>query len=948
MKFRSENERMQHPQARLIPLSVWKDVFYSRELSDFQLTLMQTTPSDLGNYLASLDDADLQAHNKGKKIQDWFAMAYSHPDITDDLLMDFAGRLNLSDEQLFCLTAEIGKRSLLERLMERAPDKVQGMIAANNYEAFWKAAKNGHLPVMERLMERAPDNVQGMISAGGYEAFRYAAKNGHLPVMERLMERAPDKVQDMIAANNYEAFWKAAENGHLPVMERLLQFTSVLAYAEMHEHEYGERYIYPFVNERLRTLQERHASFERDNPQAVFDIDDPEEAKLCFYMLRNLIRRNNPALLDSIRFLIEIPSVKALLHTEVTPRQPNELLRLALSEGNQAAAGILLTVPAVFELTRAQNFYRQEARGGLNLEALARDRESSMTALTSGEKKRLDDAIKVYQPIIRSRGINAVMTELRHVLISRYQANPACVQTGDGRVIELPASWSEWCELRPTLSADTREQALHAYAQNTHHTAWRYLQKPNPWMAEDAPYVNRNAAGGWSTFEDYQPLIAMFFLGASLGASDGGIAPCDGHTLETRLEHFIDELAHIGRAHNWDRSRTNDLGVSEEYDDLEGDKPSCYSGVKRRLFQSVLGHPLLKLLTMDDVKQELREFVREYFQQCIQTNPEDAIEWKKAWDTVCETGLGGEGLTAMDIPQEEQEVFIQALRNKYPSQFDEDPSFKTYIQDRFKLTEHISTHAARFGGEADLTSLLEPLVIEEPIIQDVQNEIHENESLTLEEVRALRLKRFTPERDSQPSNETAPSEAGIHEEHSNDESMPPTAIQPPHIAAQPHIKLFLDSASDAINVLDEYAAGASVHEIISQLREHITQANMIYSDEVSLSTNQQEQLKTHLVAIREGLSSLKPNHFEGKPRNDFTSIIRSMLNGVTLLFSWLGAPKDRNLVAEMTGRPFFFPRSKTEDDNNTIKRELDKLDNLKDSLASAIENILDEPEGPEI
>ena len=41
MKFRSENERMQHPQARLIPRSVW-DYPFDSELSSFQLTLMQT------------------------------------------------------------------------------------------------------------------------------------------------------------------------------------------------------------------------------------------------------------------------------------------------------------------------------------------------------------------------------------------------------------------------------------------------------------------------------------------------------------------------------------------------------------------------------------------------------------------------------------------------------------------------------------------------------------------------------------------------------------------------------------------------------------------------------------------------------------------------------------------------------------------------------------------
>ena len=237
-------------------------------------------------------------------------------------------------------------------------------------------------------------------------------------------------------------------------------------------------------------------------------------------------------------------------------------------------------------------------------------------------------------------------------------------------------------------------------------------------MAADAPYVNRGPQGADSRFEGYKPLIVMFFL----GASDKNTAPCDGYTFEARLEQFIAELAHIGRAHNWDKERIkldargkpvldeHGQNVMEEYDDLEGDKPSCYSGVKRRLFQSVQGHPLFKLLTMDDIKQELREVVREHFKQCIQTNPEAAIEWKEAWDEVCDAGLGGEVLSAMDIPEAAQTTFIEELGKKYPVQFDGDPRFKTYIQDRFKLNKQITTHAARFGGETDLTALLEPCV----------------------------------------------------------------------------------------------------------------------------------------------------------------------------------------------------------------------------------------------
>jgi hypothetical protein len=831
MRFNYEAERMEHPQARLIPQSVWRrydfNRFFEHELLEFQLTLMQITSRDLDDYLASFEDNTLEfIDTHEKKYIAWLALAYTHPDINDALLLRFADRLGLSNEDSFKLTATLGKLSLLNKIIEANTSQIQNMISAGRYGVFLDAVENGHLGIVNCLIETlttlAPDDVQTMISINNDKGFILAMSRGFLPIMDRLFELEPEVIDRLtydwiqkavihghlpiierifsicsmlnpaavIKVENYKLCHDAAYMGHLPllrylmeyeqnnaqdmlqthgesilraavrgeeqsrrkninhayvcrdthliaianesnslththVIHHLLSFPKIFAYAEIHEHEHWASYIPSFVDTQLGVLQEQRSVIEAHTPQAVFDITDPEEAKLCFYILRNLIRRNDPVLLDDIRFLIEIPSVKALLHTDVTPNQPSELFRLALSLGNQDAAEILLTVPAVYELARENDFYRLEARGGLDLEALAHDHESSMTALTSGEQKRLEAAFKLYQPVIDERGAPALIQTLREQLKSRYEAEPARVRTGDGRELDLPFDWNDWQVLSTTLSADTREQALEAYYQHQDHTAFRYLSKPNLWMAENAPYVNRSNLGGWSTFAEYQPLIAMFYL----GARDENTPPCDGHTFETRLEHFIDELAHICRAHNWDSSRTNAQGVLEEYDDLRGDKPSCYSGVKRRLFQSVLGHPLLKILTMDDIKQELREYVREHFKQSVLEHPAEAVEWKKAWDTVCETGMGGEKLAEMNIPEDAQTALIEALREKYPSQFDEDPSFQTYIQDRFKLNEPVTTHAARFGGEVDLTALLELCVAKEAVSREALRALRLNNSI---------------------------------------------------------------------------------------------------------------------------------------------------------------------------------------------------------------------------
>lgn len=256
--------------------------------------------------------------------------------------------------ELIHAAANMGNLHIMNSLIQLlTPEKVQDMIASRNYAMFREAVQKRHEHIIERLIELAPEKVQDLIANWDYLAFRTAAANGD----ERLIELAPDKVQAMIASDNYGAFRWAAGNGHKQLANRLLEFSSVFAYAELHQHEYGARFVQPFIAETIKKLMAEKHQIEQENPHAVFDISDAEKAKSCFYILRNLIDRNDPALLDDIRFFLNIPAVKALVHTAVTAEMPNELLRLALSRGNQAAAEVLLTIPAVYDLARQNNFY---------------------------------------------------------------------------------------------------------------------------------------------------------------------------------------------------------------------------------------------------------------------------------------------------------------------------------------------------------------------------------------------------------------------------------------------------------------------------------------------------------------------------------------------------------------------------------------------------------------
>ena len=309
------------------------------------------------------------------------------------------------------------------------------MIAAISYGAFRWAAIGGHLAVLNRLFEKCSANkIQEMIAAISYGAFQKAASNGHLAVLNRLIEECiMSEKRKMIESCDYNAFRNAFSNKHTPVVNWLLPFPSVFAYAEMHRQEYHTA-VNPFVSTTLTALRASRQAFETANPNAVFNVLDNSKTELYFYMIRHLIRRNDLTCLDDIRFLLDIPAVKALAHTEMTIGTSNELLRLALSIGNRPAVELLIAIPAVRTLAEQNNYYQAEQHAGVDLRQLAQNRESSMTALTTGEQERLATAIAHYQPLIQAASIDNIMTNLRETLKTRYTANPATINVKNKKI----------------------------------------------------------------------------------------------------------------------------------------------------------------------------------------------------------------------------------------------------------------------------------------------------------------------------------------------------------------------------------------------------------------------------------------------------------------------------------------------------------------------------------
>lgn len=481
-------------------------------------------------------------------------------------------------------------------------------------------------------------------------------------------------VGGQISQNNFNALVQPPLNEEL-VLERVLSLLfsnpAVFAYAEPAQ-QYYLNYIVSFIAKKL-------ASWHEDHRNGVFDRT---ESTLCVHVMRHLIRQNDRRLNFELLFLAGIPAVRECAVRE----ESNDLLQFARRVGNFEAVRILSEIPAW--RYRAQNPIHEPPP----LRMLAGYRESSMRALTEEEENRLKAVTALYQPRIAAKGEKKLMQELQHQLQTRYAQNPAVIFSG-GRPIVLPLEYAAFRALR--LSATDEEYALQAYYLNKNHSAWRYLSKPNFWISAEAEFVCIDPANPrlrWANFENYQYLIVLLWV----AAQDENIPPVDGHTLESRLGHFIQELAAIGRAHNWDKTREFQ-GKEEEYDDGERDKPSCELGVKRRLFQSVIGHPLLKIITQNDIKHELRDFVRNHFQTCIQQG--DARQLKAAFDKyiISTENLDALPLKALDISESQQSEFIAALHNKYEAQFSDAPSFTNYIQQEFNLCDRDYAHALKFA-----------------------------------------------------------------------------------------------------------------------------------------------------------------------------------------------------------------------------------------------------------
>ncbi|MDX2345771.1 MAG: hypothetical protein QNK11_02705 [Legionella sp.] len=217
--------------ADLIPPSVLREFFHT-PFSDSEIRLMQTKTSELEERIQAAPSI-----TKHYEARAWLAIAYSHPDLTNDGLLHILKKIipHNTKKQLVIASA-FGRAYLVNELL-MSTDALH-LIRENKYNVFLVAAFHGHLPVMDcfikTLTQLAPSEMQYMLSYDKHDAFSQAAWDGNLSVMEYLIHQTRDLLSKqsavyMITRGPFSAFYDAAQTGQIPVMQCIIRHLEALA-----------------------------------------------------------------------------------------------------------------------------------------------------------------------------------------------------------------------------------------------------------------------------------------------------------------------------------------------------------------------------------------------------------------------------------------------------------------------------------------------------------------------------------------------------------------------------------------------------------------------------------------------------------------------------------------------------------------------------------------------
>lgn len=442
--------------------------------------------------------------------------------------IDICQAISAYSFESFRLAAENGHIKVLkhfESKLASAQINVKDAIKTNHYYAYQYSAANGHndiLKYLESFLE--PSEIIEAISSRKYSAYCYSLRNGHLHTIKHIenkLEHTKITAPEIIKLDRFKAFKYAAFKNHVKVILHCLKFDAVFAHAEIRVADYATQFVKPFIRSYLNQLWKRSEEYEKKFPDKEFNIKNTE-AQLFFYIIRHLIRSFSDENIEIIQQLIQLSSVKVLLHEDMNGDGENELLRLALRLGNTEAVKTLIQVPRIMELAEENNFYETVwgAYGALDLREIIAERHAFTQQISPDEQRMVDLFQERYKDQVKNeQETESILDPLLEQLTVVYKETPAVIYTEHKKEVKLPVLWEDYRKLTRSnkKTPDFSKMAINAYYDHTLHTVIRCLWQDKSWLSEKNKYLPEGLVfvEHWSTQEIYRPTLAHLYLAAS-------------------------------------------------------------------------------------------------------------------------------------------------------------------------------------------------------------------------------------------------------------------------------------------------------------------------------------------------------------------------------------------------------------------------------------------------
>ncbi|KTD56541.1 hypothetical protein Lsan_2701 [Legionella santicrucis] len=118
MKFSNEEDRRNHFQARFIPELVWSKLFKDKEVPDYILSWMSIPNEELKEKLFFIGSNWLTHKEDVERKKAWLAIAFSHPTLENQQLIEAGGQLGVHTETMLDLTFMLGDSPKILELMD--------------------------------------------------------------------------------------------------------------------------------------------------------------------------------------------------------------------------------------------------------------------------------------------------------------------------------------------------------------------------------------------------------------------------------------------------------------------------------------------------------------------------------------------------------------------------------------------------------------------------------------------------------------------------------------------------------------------------------------------------------------------------------------------------------------------------------------------------------------